>query len=319
MLVDVVGQDDAVHFFRRVVSRDLVSPMLLVGDEGVGRRFAVLQLTKELFCTGQRQSGCTCFDCSQIDEGVHPDLVVITASDDKEIGIDQMREVVESASSYPSIAPVKVFLIDGADRMTPGAANALLKTLEEPPSTVRFFLLAENDARVIPTIRSRCGRVRFNRLPETFVLARVQQFESDPTRALVYARMAEGSVGRAIRFWGSGKLGLRDRVLSVLDSGVQGDVPALLSLTASLDKELPLSLMLLEQLLHDLLMLQYDPSRMIHLDLRDSLSQLQPKLMGEARQRLVGGLRALNARVRSSRINVLFHVQTYLVESFLGS
>jgi DNA polymerase-3 subunit delta' len=319
VLTDVAGQEDGVRFLRRVASREFTSPLLLVGDEGVGRRFAVLQLVKEIFCMRERAGDCKCHACAQVDEGVHVDLVSVAPENaDKDIGVEQIRTIVEESDAYPSIAPLKIFVIDGVDRMTPAAANAFLKTLEEPPDTTRFLVLAEDESRVIPTIRSRCGRVRFRRLPESFVVSTIQRFESDPTKALVYARMAEGSVGRAIRFWGSGRLGLRDRIISLLSACVQGDLPSVFSIVSSLDKELPLGLRLLDQLLHDLLMLKHEPSRMIHVDAVEPLSSIRQKLSDEVWLKLSSGLKVLNARSRGTRINLTFHVQSLFTDTIVG-
>lgn len=317
MLADIQGQEEGVRFLRRVAAGDLTSPLMLIGDEGVGRRFAITQLAKEMFCIeSTRDSGCRCFACRQIDEGLHLDLITITAPDDKEIGVDQIRSVVEQADAYPSVAPVKIFLIDGADRMTVQASNALLKTLEEPPSSARFFLLAEEADRVIPTIRSRCGRVRFRRLPEPFVVERIRQFESDTTKSLVYARMAEGSVGRAIRFWGSGRIALRDRIVALLRSGVAKDLASGFSIISSLDKELPLGLRFLDQLLHDILMLRYEPTRMIHVDLIQALTELRERISDSVWHVFANSLRVLVGQSRRTRLNLAFHVQTLFVETF---
>ena len=130
MLDEVQGQEDGVRHLRRVVAGQLVSPLLLVGEEGTGRRFATLQAIREMFCTGTRRPDCSCPDCIQVTAGAHPDLMIVEATD-KDIGIDSIRDALERAGSFPAVAPVRVFLIDGADRMTVPAANALLKTLEE--------------------------------------------------------------------------------------------------------------------------------------------------------------------------------------------
>lgn len=318
MLTEVIGQDEGIRFLYQVGRGSFTSPLLIVGDEGVGRKYAVMQLVKELFCVADKAIGCRCFACRQLDEGSHSDLIVVSPPDEKEIGVDQIRSVVDESDSYPATAPVRAFLIDGVDRMTPAAANALLKTLEEPPHTSRFFLLAEDANRVIPTIRSRCGRVRFKRLPESFVVSKVQQFESDDTKALVYSRMSEGSVGRAIRFWGSGKLGLRDRILTLLQAGVEGDLPSIFSIISALDKDLPLGLRFLDQLLHDLLMLNHEPARMIHIDVTDTLRAVRARLSDSVWSKLNKGLKTLNVRNSSSRINLSFHVQTLFVDAFFG-
>jgi DNA polymerase-3 subunit delta' len=306
MLDEVQGQDEGVRYLRHVVAGRVTSPLLLIGEEGVGRRFAVMQTILEMFCTGSKQSRCRCPDCTQVRQGVHPDLLVVEAGA-KDIGVDAIRDALEQASSYPSVAPVRAFLIDGADRMTMPAANAFLKTLEEPPSTTRFFLLAENERRVIPTIRSRCGRVAFRRLPESAVLSVLSQHCSDAAKALVYCRIAEGSLGRAIRYWGSGRLSLRDKVFSILTLGLKGDLPSLFAAIDALDKELPLGLRLLEQLLLDLAMIQHDPARIINQDIADKLSGV--RVQRDVWQRLVTGLRDIRATHRTTHIVLPFHVK----------
>jgi DNA polymerase-3 subunit delta' len=317
VLADVQGQEEGVFFLRQVAERRYTSPLLLIGDEGVGRRYAVQQLARELFCTGTRVRGCECFNCTQLDEGTHPDFVTVSPEEDKEILIGQIRELISQTGTFPSIAPLKLFLVDGADRMNSAAANALLKTLEEPPAPARFFLTAEKPSRVIPTIQSRCGRVRFRALPETFVQSTLSALESDSNKALVYARMGEGSVGRAILYWGSGRIGLRDKVFSLIAAGVQGDLPSIFSIVMSIEKELALALRFLEQILHDLLIVRHEPARMINIDLADSIQKMSGKMTRASWSKLTEGTRTLNGR-RSLKINLPFHVQTLFVEAFFG-
>jgi len=313
MLDEVQGQEDGVRHLRRVVAGQLVSPLLLVGEEGTGRRFATLQAIREMFCTGTRRPDCSCPDCIQVTAGAHPDLMIVEATD-KDIGIDSIRDALERAGSFPAVAPVRVFLIDGADRMTVPAANALLKTLEEPPRTTRFFLLTDNERRVIPTIRSRCGRVSFGRLPESFILSVLSQHCEDHGKALVYCRIAEGSLGRAVRYWGSGRLGLRDKVFSILTLGSKRDFASLFTAIDALGKEIPLSLRFLEQLLLDLAMIQYDPTRIINRDIADKLSAL--RVNDAVRERLVAGLRDIRASHRTTHIVLPFHVKTLFATAF---
>lgn len=317
MLADVQGQEEGVYFLRRIADRSYSSPLILLGDAGVGRRYAVHQLAQEIFCEGSRAKGCDCFHCTQLGEGTHPDFTVVSPEEDKEIKIDQIRELIEQSGAFPSMAPLKLILVDGADRMNSAAANALLKTLEEPPSAVRFFLTAEQPNRVIPTLLSRCGRVRFRALPEAFVHKTVSEVESDSNKALVYARMGEGSVGKALLYWGSGRIGLRDKVFSLIAAGVQRDLSSIFSTITSLEKELPLALRFLEQLLHDLLIIRHESSRMINIDLAESLRKTSEKLSTASWTKLSAGTRTLNSRIRGSlRINLAFHVQALFVESF---
>ena len=313
MLSDVLYQGDAIRFLRGVVEGRTVSPLLLVGPVGTGRRYAAIQATKELFCSGDRNSTCACLDCLQVGQGTHPDLVQIQALDGKDIGVDAVREVIEAAYVYPTQARLKVFLLDGADRFTVPAANALLKTLEEPPAMARFFLLAETFSQVLPTIRSRCGRLDFRALPEDFILQQVRKFEPDPTKALVYARLGEGSVGRAIQYWGSGRLALRDKALDLLSRLLSKDRAGIFLGVDQLEKDLPLTLLFLDTLVYDLLVLNIDSTRVVNLD-RISTLQTFSSVPASTLHRLHKGLADMLNTYRTSKIQLGFHAKTLLLE-----
>lgn len=318
MLSEVVGQEEGVYFLRRVVEGHYTSPLLLVGDEGVGRRFSALHAVKEAFCSGTKEKGCGCIDCLQLDKGIHPDLTVVLPEGEKDIGVDVVREIIGQSDNAPVMAPHRMFIIDGADRLTAAAANAFLKTLEEPSPRVRFFLLAESNDRVLPTIRSRCGRVAYRTLPQSFVLSVIQQYESDPAKALVYAMMGEGSVGRSIRYWGSGRLGLRDRVFSLLQLALAGEPATFFPSIDALSKDLPLGLRFLEQILHDVLMAPLDPTRLINSDIAEGIAQVRSAKPLSVWVKLSRGVKGVSDRYRRTRINLAFHVKTLFAETFLG-
>lgn len=317
MLDDVQHQDGAVAYLRGVIEGRVISPLLLVGLEGTGRKFAALQTAREIFCSGDRSKTCGCFDCLQFNQGMHPDLLQLIPEDGKDIGIEAARTAIEAIQSYPSQAKLRVVIIDGADRLTAPAANALLKTLEEPPPTVRVLLIAESAAHVIPTIRSRCGILNFRPLPEGFVLQSLQKFESDPTKALVYTRLSEGSLGKAIQFWGSGRLALRDKALSLLSSALNRDVAGVFLLIDQLEKDLPLTLRFLDTLVHDLLLLRVAPERLINGDILDVLGKMRPP-SANSWAVLHEGLRDTLATSRHTKIQLGFHAKTLLLQTFVG-
>lgn len=315
MLSAVREQPQAVRFLTRVRQGALTSPLLLVGPEGTGRRFAIRNLTQELFCSGTGAEDCPCFDCHQLKQGAHPDYLELAAGD-KDIGVDAVRDIIDAAYSSPSMAPCRVFLVDGADRMTMAAANAFLKTLEEPPRTTRFFLLAETASQVIPTIRSRCGLVVFRPMPEAYVLSKLQPFEPDPTKALVYTRMGEGSLGRAIQLMGSGRLTLRDKAVSLLRFSVGKDVAGLFSLVDAVDKELLLLLRFTDHLLHDLLMINVAPDKLINLDVSEAIRTLKVGVSDNVWQGLRTELNEVRHVFQRTKINLAFQVKAILVQAF---
>lgn len=317
MLNAVLEQPQAVRFLDRVREGALTTPLLLAGPEGTGRKFAVRNLTLEMFCTGDKTEGCSCYDCFQLKQGAHPDFVELAAGE-KDIGVDVARGIIDQAFTSPSLAPCRVFLIDGADRMTTAAANALLKTLEEPPRTARFFLLAESPAQVIPTIRSRCGLVSFHPLPEPYVLSKLLQFEPDSTKALVYTRMGEGSLGRAVQLWGSGRLTLRDKALSLLRFSLAKDVAGVFSLVDSVEKDLPLMLRFVDHLLHDILMLDVSPDKLINLDAVEAVRALKVGATSSVWQGVRTELRDARLTYQRVKINIAFHVKAILLQTFSG-
>jgi DNA polymerase-3 subunit delta' len=314
MLDEVREQPNGVRFLRRVVEGKFMSPLLLLGDDGVGRRFSVFQATKEMFCSESRAANCQCVNCYQLDQGMHPDLTVISP-ENGEIKVTGIRDMVRAVKTYPSMAPVKVFIIDGADKMNPASANALLKTLEEPPTTVRIFLLAESAAKVLPTIRSRCGLVQYRSLSMAFIEEVLRKSEDDEERVSVIARMSGGSLGLAVQYWGSGRLALRDKVFGLLRLGSEENLSSLFSSVDALDKELPLSLRFLEQLVHDLIMVQDNPTGVINTDIMDDIRKLRDKCSRVKWYVLLDKVRELREKIRS-RIVLPFHVKNLFVQAF---
>ena len=313
MLNQVQEQTEGVRYLTKVVEGTYTSPLLLVGEEGVGKRFSVLQAIKQSASRGNPEDPAI----FQIDSKAHPDVSIIESEGGKDIGIDAVRGVLSRAVTYPMMAPYKYLVVDGADRLTIPAANAILKTLEEPPEKTRFFLIAESSDRVIPTIRSRCGRVRYKRLSEKFVLETVRNFVPDVTKSLVYTRLAEGSLGRALYYFGSSRLGLRDRSFGLIKAGLSGDLSSLFSAVSNIGKEdLSLALRFLEHLLYDLAMLPYAPNKIANLDLVDELQSVRSSLGDKRIRGLQRGLYDLLLRSRYTQITLDFHVKTYLALAF---
>ena len=312
MLSQVHGQDEGVAFLRRVVEGGLTSPLLLVGPEGVGKRLAVLEAAKEYFT---KDDPTDTYHGRQIDLGEHPDLKFVRGEGDSGIRVDVIRDLIRTVNTYPSYATARFIVIEGADRMNSAAANALLKTLEEPPKIVRFFLLAESLNGVLPTIQSRCGLVRFRSLSEAFILARIQQDEEDHSKALVLTRLAEGSVGRAKAYWASGRLRLRDQALELLKPGIlQSPDPLFAAVDAIGADHLPLALRFLEHILHDLLMISVDPTRITNVDIPDQIRALSRALGPDKIALASSKIHEVQKHLsRGIEINLQIHVKSALL------
>ena len=150
--------DPALEHVQRAHGRGLFPhALLLVGPAGLGREMAAVEMATLLVC-GEEHAGLEA-GADRVRRGVHPDVVVVAPQPPSEhIKIEQVREVTASVPGRPFEGRARVWILDGveAGRFGAEAANAFLKTLEEPPDHVHFLLLAANPAAVLPTIRSRC-------------------------------------------------------------------------------------------------------------------------------------------------------------------
>lgn len=306
MLEAVLEQPDGVFYLQKVVEGTFTLPLLLVGEEGTGRRLSVMEAARAVFDEDQHYA---------LDRGSHPDFRLVEGEPNKEIKVDAVREAVEETQALPSWARWKFVVIDGADRITAAGANALLKVLEEPPSKVRFFLLAEQIDAVLPTVRSRCAVVSYGRLSEHLILSRLREFTEDETKALVCARIAEGSLGRALRCLVSGQLTMRDEMLAILSLTLRKDLFAAFSAVNDVN-DLPQGIGFLGQLLRDVLVLDVAPGKVINVDAVESLSKIKTTTNTSVVQGLLRALKTIRERSRSP-INLAFHLKAALAAASL--
>jgi DNA polymerase-3 subunit delta' len=199
----IVGHRPAVDLLRHAVRHERVSQsLLLAGPDGVGKRAVALALAQAVNCPRRHDGDAcgACTTCLRIARGQHSDVTVLDRGDEASIRIRALRErVLESVNYRPFEAARRVYIIDRADEMTPEAQDALLKTLEEPPSAAIIVLVTAFPDTLQPTIRSRCRRLRFGPLTEAEV-ARVLEIHHamDPATARRLAAGAGGSVSRAL-------------------------------------------------------------------------------------------------------------------------
>jgi DNA polymerase III subunit delta' len=210
----IYGHDAVVEQFRRALQRKrLASSFLFVGPSGVGKRSFALKLAQALLCTvhpEEQLDPCGhCPACQQAAAGTHPDLDVVGKPEGKsEIPLDLLigdleHRRREGLCAHIALKPYgggrKIALIDDADFLNAEGANALLKTLEEPPPQSVLILIGTSPARQLPTIRSRCQLIRFQPLaPEIVARLLVDQAVVDsPEEAARLALLSEGSIQQA--------------------------------------------------------------------------------------------------------------------------
>ena len=189
---------DAIIGHRGVVElleREIVEPAqsyLFVGPSNVGKATIARRFAAALLC-GEGQA---CF--SRVLAGVHPDLVLVEPEGRASITVDQARSVVSQATRTPLESDRKVFLLEEGGMMNDEAANALLKTLEEPTPATVFVIVAETEDDLPETVASRCRTVVLGRVSEAEVAAGLAQLGIEEEQATEAARIAGGRPGLAL-------------------------------------------------------------------------------------------------------------------------
>ncbi|MFH1691235.1 MAG: DNA polymerase III subunit delta' [Candidatus Omnitrophota bacterium] len=213
---EIFWQDSAIALLKASYQNNrLAHAYLCVGPSGVGKKKVVTNFTKLLFCDKRNSDGAcgVCPSCLKIESNSHADVYWIEP-DGQNIRIDAVREVCRRLSLKGFESSRKVLVVDQAQCLSEESSSALLKTLEEPSLNTVIFLLADSIKSVLPTIVSRCQRVMFSSLPET-VLAQVltERFRVDSKDALYCARIAQGSMGEAVKFCENGLSSRKNEII----------------------------------------------------------------------------------------------------------
>jgi DNA polymerase-3 subunit delta' len=205
---DVIGHRTLVSLLARSIARGSLPPSLIfAGPAGVGKRLTALAVARTLNCLSVRLKpdatididACgTCAACTRIARGVHPDVLLIEPGDSGSIKIDPIRDAVDRSSYRPFEGRRRVVIVDEADALVPQAQNALLKTLEEPPSASVFILVTSRPDALLPTVLSRCPRLRFRRLEPSEVAAALIKQGCPEREARAVAAAADGSIAQAL-------------------------------------------------------------------------------------------------------------------------
>lgn len=305
MLSNLVGNPNAKQTLKRLISNGrLPNSLLFAGPDGVGKRQVALEIARTVICAAPTKSGeaCgVCASCKRIGEANIPavtdknkdDFKTVFFTNHRDVAtvvpyknfilVDAIRDLEKEANYRPFEAKARFFIIDNAEKMNDHAANALLKTLEEPPPTSYIFLITSRPDSLLPTIRSRCQTLRFAPVAtDDIEHYLINERAYSHHEAVLAARLARGSIARSVTIDVAEFRKQRARMFECLQYALgTGDRAALLKLSEELNdaknKELfAENLDILESLIHDVwsLGVSQDNARVVNTDLEDELVTL---------------------------------------------
>lgn len=204
----IIGHRRLTTLIARAIERESLPPTLLfAGPSGVGKWAVARATAQAVNCLEPVKSSgelavdaCgKCRSCDRIARGVHVDVLMLEPDDRASIKIDIVRDMLSKISYRPFEGRRRVVLIREADALEPEAQNSLLKSLEEPPPGTMFILTTAVPGVLLPTVRSRCMRLRFGRLTASEVAAGlVRDHEYSDVEAREAAPLSDGSLGQAL-------------------------------------------------------------------------------------------------------------------------
>lgn len=199
---EVYGQDSIVTTLKNAIKfKRIAHAYLFCGSRGTGKTTLARVFAKALNCmqlTDDFEPCNVCACCKEISQGISLDILEVDGASNR--GIDDVRQITETASYTPASGRYRIYIIDEVHMLTKEAFNALLKTLEEPPAHVKFFFATTEPHKVLPTILSRCQRFNLNRIPTEKIIAKLQSIATDlkidvQVSALrLIAKMADGGL-----------------------------------------------------------------------------------------------------------------------------
>jgi DNA polymerase-3 subunit delta' len=294
---------------RAIERKRLPSALLFSGPEGVGKRTLAIEVGRAMVCEQPGSDACgRCSSCLRIARAIdtlaelraqaeaseepsafnlrlHPDLLLVEPSTDA-IRVEQARAIVSEVAERPFEGRGRAIVIDDAHRLTEQAANALLKSLEEPPAGTHFVLVTASAEALPSTIRSRCQRLRFAALPPaTIESALVERWGVSPEDARLRTRLSSGNLKTAIAFDSTAYRDLREELIGLIERWGELDELGRLDAAQTLAEmdEPADALRILRSLLRDVALLSEGATEehALNVDVRERLRPLAASAFGK--------------------------------------
>ncbi len=199
---DIIGHEQIIEHMKSAIQMKKVSHAYIIeGDYDSGKKLLATVFAKTLQCEKKGLMPCNvCTSCKQADSHNQPDIIYVNHERPTSIGIDDVREQINgSIQIKPYSSEYKIYIVDEAEKMTTEAQNALLKTIEEPPSYGIIFLLTTNLGKLLPTILSRCVVLHVKPVKDELIKGHLKKLGIADEQAEFATAFALGNVGKAIR------------------------------------------------------------------------------------------------------------------------
>lgn len=328
MFDGLIGNSDVKTLLRRLVEKDRIpQAMMFCGIEGIGKKQFAFEIARAFVCT-LPEAGLPCGKCSACmrtgrftlpNSGKKDDYEFVFFGEHSDVGIvipnkntiyvEAIRKLVDEANYRPYEGRARVFIIDEAEKLSltqKAAANALLKTLEEPAETTYIILITSNPSAIPQTIHSRCQTVRFSRVDSSAIeelLLRESEVSTGDAKLL--ARVSKGSILRASELDPDEYKEMRKVLLDVVDASVRGSNPAGMlqaseTIVATKEREgFSLSINLLETLVRDIFLIKNGrESQIINSDIEPKLRSLAESLDPERLSCWIDEIETLKSNLR---------------------
>ncbi len=199
---EILGNEMVKDHFKKAIQNHKIShAYILTGEAGMGRKSIANAFAMTLRCEQGGSEPCMmCHSGKQVMSGNHPDLIYVTHEKPGSIGVDDVREQInDTIMIRPYSSYYKIYIVDEAEKMTVQAQNALLKTIEEPPSYAVIILITTNQEAFLPTILSRCVQMKLKPLKDFTIKSYLtQNLHIAEKDADICAAFARGNLGKAI-------------------------------------------------------------------------------------------------------------------------
>ena len=326
----IIGQDRAVALLARSLETGSIShAYMFIGPAHSGKMTLAMDLARALNCEGTDRPCGRCEPCRKVTDLKHADVQVVGITGDDsstesksktEISIDQIRQIQHTASLPPFEGKYRIYIIENTELLSVEAANALLKTLEEPESKVVFILLVTDSSLLLETVVSRCQPVEFISVPSEMIKESLTgRWGIDPEKATLLARLSRGRFGWAVSAAQDDRLlEQRSEIVENMLDVIDADIETRFSLSSQLAGKFSNDRNFVFERLDILLSLWRD-MLLIKTDSIDNITNIDRinELSGMAERRSLSGIRDFIRSIQKANVELRQNANPRLVLEIL--